>query len=165
MDVYYGYSQPRSYGPWDHNQGAPYSAQRGRATSESMMPGGGYMRNDWRNWNGDQYAYGYNQPQWSYNEFQWSGPQEQSYPYYEPQYMDQEQYHDSNPYQDSYQYQSPPQEFTPVSNTLQEIFDEFMRKTEERSIEHKESQRQFAIQHQQYLEQWKQFEDKFGMKC
>src|SRR4051812_2780348 len=79
--------------------------------------------------------------------------------------MDQEQYHDSNPYQDPYQYQSPPQEFTPVSNTLQEMFDEFMRKSEERSIEHKESQRQFAIQHQQYLEQWKQFEDQFGIKC
>ena len=95
MDAYYGYSQPRSYGPWDHNQGAPYSAQKGRATSEFMMPGGGYMRKDWRNSNADQYAYEYIQPQWSYNEFQWSDPQEQSYPYYEPQYVDQEQYHDS----------------------------------------------------------------------
>src|SRR3954468_21321961 len=102
MDVYYGYSQPRSYGPWDHNQGAPHSAQRGRATSEFMMPGGGYMCADWRNSNANQYAYGYNQPQWSNNEFQWTSPaQEQLYRYYEPQDVDQEKYLDSNPNQDA----------------------------------------------------------------
>ena len=63
MDAYYGYLQPRSYGPWDQNQGAPHSAQRGRATSEFMMPGGGHMYKDWRNSDDDQYAYGNNQNQ------------------------------------------------------------------------------------------------------
>src|SRR3954464_9462863 len=125
MDAYYGYSQPRSYGPWDHNQGAPYSAQRGRATSEFMMPGGGYMCEDWRNSNADQYAYGYNQPQWSQGEFQWSGPpQEQTYPsssYYEPPYADHDHYY--NPYQDPYEYQHPPQEYTLPSKSIEEMFE------------------------------------------
>src|SRR4051812_20199182 len=99
MDAYYGYPQPRSYGPWDHNQGASYSAQRGRAMSEFMMPGGGHGNNYWGNSSADHYANGNYQNKWSHDEFQWSGPQEQSYTYYEPQYADQDHYQNIYPYQ------------------------------------------------------------------
>src|SRR3954467_103959 len=140
MDAYYRYSQPRSYGPWDHNQGAPYSAQRGRATSEFMMPGGGHGNNYWGNSSADQYAYENYQNQWSHDEFQWSDPpQEQPYPsstYYEPQYADQDQYHNPYPYQDSYEYQHPSQDCTLSSKSIEEMFDAFMEKSEQRMIRH-----------------------------
>src|SRR4051812_35623225 len=135
MDAYYGYSQLRSYGPWDHNQGAPYSAKRGRATSEFMMPGGGYMRNYWGNSSGDQYAYGNYQNQWSHDEFQWSGPpQEQPYPsssHYEPPYADQDHYYNPYPYQDPYEYQHPPQDYTLPSKAIEEMFNAIMKKSEQ----------------------------------
>ena len=135
MDAYYGYSQPRSYGPWDHNQGAPYSAQRGRATSEFMMPGGGYMCNNWRNSSADHYAYGNYQNQWSHDEFQWSGPpHEQPYPssnYYEPPYADRDHYYSPYPYNDPHEYQPPPQEYTQPSKYIEDMFNAIMGKSEQ----------------------------------
>ena len=138
MDDYYGYSQPRSYGPWDHNVGAPYSAQRGRATSEFMMPGGGHGNNSWRNSSADQYAYGNYQNQWSHDEFQWSGPPHEqpfsSSTYYESPYADQDHYYSPYPYHDPHEYQPPSQDYTQPSKYIEEMFTAFMKESKQHDL-------------------------------
>src|SRR4051812_30385273 len=103
-----------------------------------MMPGGGYMCNNWRNSSADHFAYGNYQNQWSHDEFQWSGPShEQPYSsstYYEPPYADQDHYYSPYPYHDPHEYQPPSQDYTQPSKYIEEMFNAFMKESKQHDL-------------------------------